>query len=139
MFRKILQFIRRKEVKPSVAEMFLLSKICSVSVDRKHKSNIIFKDSEGYVVMYNIKGDCLAVDYNNIWLVLEEEGIKPGKISNFIANWFLKYIMWWPEIPKSNDRYMDFRLIKHLNWRPLQVTIERDSNGRRLRKFKIKV
>ena len=84
----------------TTAEEFLISKLGSISLDIKEKGNIIFKDSEGFVVMYNRKNARLHVDYANVWSVLSNEyGMEYTEIQTFITDQMLKHLKWRPETP----------------------------------------
>ena len=83
-------------------EFFLneLSKL-TISIDKKYPGNIVFKDNDGYVVMYNRKNICLDVDYDSIWSVLEKKyGIQYYETQSFITYQMLKHLNWRPETPK---------------------------------------
>ena len=101
------------------SEEFLISKLGSISVDKKYPYGIIFEDSEGYVVMYNRKNSYLYVDYTIIWSVFEKQYcMKYKDIQTFITNMMLKHLNWRPETPIANSLTKVHEMLKHLNWRP---------------------
>jgi hypothetical protein len=85
------------------AEDFLISKLGSVSLDKEYPGNIIIKDLDGFVVMYNNKNIYLEVDYDNVWSILSKQydmGYKD--IQTFITNMMLKHLKWRPSTPEFN-------------------------------------
>jgi hypothetical protein len=84
------------------AEDFLISKLGSVSLDKEYPGNIVIKDLDGFVVMYNRKNAWFYVDYTIIWSVFEKQyNMNYTDIQLFITNMFLKHLNWRPETPEA--------------------------------------
>jgi hypothetical protein len=101
------------------AEEFLISKLGSVSLDKEYPGNIIIKDLEGFVVIYNRKNNWFYVDYINIWSVFEKQyNMNYTDIQLFITNMMLKHLKWRPSTPPIAKDVRSSSFLKHLKWRP---------------------
>jgi hypothetical protein len=100
-------------------EEFFLSKLGSISLDSKNPGNIVVKDLDDFVVMYNNKENgYLAVDYNSIWSVFEKKyRLQPYEIESFITMLILKHLKWRISKPIGRGGPYTVLMMKHLNWR----------------------
>jgi hypothetical protein len=96
-------------------EEFFLSKLVTVSMDKQYPGNTIFKDSNSYVVMYNIKEDFLQVHFSIWYVFVRVYKMKHEDVRIFIVDMFKKHLHWIPARPISTVFYHADE-ISHLNW-----------------------